>query len=332
MARAAGLRGEAVLNGAVKHHPLQLSSAYGVCRHITRSRAKNFYWAFLVLPRRKRNALCAVYAFMRNADDISDDESVAVATRREKLETLRSSLHRAVDGEATDDPVLLALAHTQKKFEIPMQWLDQLVDGTMMDLQEETSDATEPILALREKGGAPIATETKRLLTFRTFEDLYDYCYHVASVVGLVCIKIFGYRDGKAEKLAERTGIAFQLTNILRDVKEDAQMGRVYLPERDLQTFGVKVEDVAAWPTLQQLRPVLQLEGERALGYYASARELIALVDDDSQPALWALVEIYRQLMEKIAARDYDVFSERVSLTTREKLRVLGKGFVRRLT
>lgn len=315
-----------------KHHPLQLSSAYGVCRHITRSRAKNFYWAFLVLPRRKRNALCAVYAFMRHADDISDDESIPVATRREKLEALRGGFHRAVAGEPTDDPVLLALAHTQKKFEIPMQWLDQLVDGTMMDLQEEPADS-QPNSEMSVAGeGAPVAVATRRVLTFRTFEDLYDYCYHVASVVGLVCIKIFGYGDAKAEKLAERTGIAFQLTNILRDVKEDAQMGRVYLPERDLQTFGVKAEEVAAWPTLEQLRPVLQLEGERALGYYESAKELIGLVHDDSQAALWALVEIYRQLMEKIAARNYDVFSERVSLTTREKLRVLGKGFVRRLT
>jgi phytoene synthase len=318
-----------------KHHPLQLSSAYGVCRHITRTQAKNFYWAFLVLPRRKRNALCAVYAFMRHADDISDDETTPVAARRDKLEAFREKFHRAVAGEPTDDPVMFALAHTQKAYEVPMEWLDKLVDGTMMDLQGKTTPEGEektPALSLRDEDGAPTAVATRRLLTFHTFEDLYQYCYHVASVVGLVCIKIFGYRDAKAEKLAERTGIAFQLTNILRDVKEDAQMGRVYLPERDLETFGVKAESVAAWPTLEQLRPVLQLEGERALGYYDSAKELIGLVDDDSQPALWALVEIYRQLMEKIAARNYDVFSERVRLTNAEKMRVLGKGFVRRLT
>jgi phytoene synthase len=317
-----------------KQHPLQLSSAYGVCRHITRTQAKNFYWAFLVLPRRKRNALCAVYAFMRHADDISDDETTPVAARREKLEAFRDKFHRAVAGEPTDDPVMFALAHTQKAYEVPMAWLDKLVEGTMMDLQEEAGvegDENPPTLRSAQDG-APNAVAMRRLLTFHTFEDLYDYCYHVASVVGLVCIKIFGYRDAKAERLAERTGIAFQLTNILRDVKEDAQMGRVYLPERDLQTFGIKVEDVAAWPTLEQLRPVLQLEGERALGYYDSAKELIGLVDDDSQPALWALVEIYRQLMQKIAARNYDVFTERVHLTNTEKMRVLGKGFVRRLT
>ena len=311
-----------------RHHPLQLSTAYGVCRHITRSQAKNFYYAFLVLPRRKRNALCAVYAFMRHADDISDDESVPALVRREKLSALLDNFHRAAAGEMTDDPVLLALAHTQKAYDVPMEWLDKLVYGTMMDLHEDSSSPTENVAT----AGGDTAVVTRRILTFPSFDDLYAYCYHVASVVGLVCIKIFGYRDPKAEKLAERTGIAFQLTNIIRDVKEDAAMGRVYLPERDLQTFGVTPEDVVAWPSLDRLQPVLQLEGERALVYYQAAQELIALVDDDSQPALWALVEIYRQLMEKIVAKKYDVFSERVRLTTSEKLRVLGKGFVRRLT
>ncbi len=316
------------MNAEKKHHPLQLSTAYAVCRHITRSQAKNFYYAFLVLPRRKRNALCSVYAFMRHADDISDDESTPVLVRREKLSTLLENLHRAVAGAPTDDPVLLALAHTQKVYEIPMEWLDKLVFGTMMDLHDEASSVTEAVAA---EGGST-AVLTKRILTFPTFDDLYAYCYHVASVVGLVCIKIFGYRDPKAEKLAERTGIAFQLTNIIRDVKEDAAMGRVYLPERDLQTFGVTAEAVAAWPTLEQLHPVLQLEGERAMGYYQSAQELVGLIDDDSQPALWALVEIYRQLMEKIAAKNYDVFTDRVHLTTREKLRIVAKGLVRRLS
>jgi phytoene synthase len=305
-----------------------MSAAYGVCRHITRSQAKNFYYAFLVLPRRKRNALCAVYAFMRHADDISDDESVAMSVRREKLTALLDSLHLAIRGQATDDPVLLALAHTQKTYDIPVDWLDKLVAGTMMDLEVPAARSTEAAVA----ASGTTAVATKRLLTFATFDDLYAYCYHVASVVGLVCIKIFGYRDRAAEKLAERTGIAFQLTNILRDVKEDAAMGRVYLPEDDLRKFGVTTEEVVTAPSLNRLQPVLRLEGGRAREYYQSAQELIPLIDDDSQPALWALVEIYRQLMEKIEARNYDVFSERVRLTTSEKLRVLGKGFVRRLT
>ena len=311
-----------------RQHPLQLSTAYGVCRHITRTQAKNFYYAFLVLPRRKRNALCAVYAFMRHADDISDDESVPVLVRREKLSALLEGLHRAVAGELTDDPVLFALAHTQKAYEVPMEWLDKLVFGTMMDLHDDETVPVESVVAAEGQ----TALLTKRLVTFHTFDDLYAYCYHVASVVGLVCIKIFGYRDPKAEQLAERTGIAFQLTNILRDVKEDAGMGRVYLPEQDLQTFGITPEDVVASPTLDRLQPVLQLEGERALRFYQSAPQLIEMVEDDSQPALWALVEIYRRLMEKIATRKYDVFSERVRLSTGEKLRVLGKGLILRLT
>ncbi len=312
-----------------KQHPLQLSTAYGVCRHITRTQAKNFYYAFLVLPRRKRNALCAVYAFMRHADDIADDESVPVLVRREKLSALLDGLHRAVAGDATDDPVLFALAHAQKKYDVPLDWLDKLVFGTMMDLHDPPPQSAVENVATAE---GQTAVLTRHLLTFHSFDDLYAYCYHVASVVGLVCIKIFGYRDPKAEKLAERTGIAFQLTNILRDVKEDAEMGRVYLPEEDLETFGVTPEDVVAGPARDRIRPVLQLEGERALSYYQSAQELIALIDDDSQAALWALVEIYRRLMEKIVARKYDVFSERVRLTTGEKLRVLGKGLVLRLT
>jgi 15-cis-phytoene synthase len=317
----------------VKRHPLQLSTAYGVCRHITRTQAKNFYYAFLVLPKRKRNALCSVYAFMRHADDIADDETVPAAARRERLSALMDGLHRAGAGEATDDPVLLALAHTQKAYDVPMDWLDKLVFGTMMDVQDDASESSkDPALSLRDQDGAPTAVETRHLLTFHRFEDLYEYCYHVASVVGLVCIKIFGYRDVRAEKLAEQTGVAFQLTNILRDVKEDAQMGRVYLPEEDLHSFGITPEDVAASPSRERLHPVLQMEGERALEYYQSAKDLIAMVDDDSQPALWALVEIYRRLMEKIVARKYDVFSERVRLTTGEKLRVLGKGLVLRLT
>jgi phytoene synthase len=330
MARAARGGEEVVLSGDNRrHHPLQLSAAYGVCRHITRSQAKNFYYAFLVLPRRKRNALCAVYAFMRHADDISDDESVPLAARREKLTALLEGLHLAARGQATDDPVLLALAHTQKTYDIPIDWLDKLVAGTMMDLQEPDRSTTQSVD--HANGSAAVMTQ-RRVLTFSTFDDLYAYCYHVASVVGLVCIKIFGYRDRAAEKLAERTGIAFQLTNILRDVKEDAAMGRVYLPEDDLRKFGVTTEEVVTGPSLNRLQPVLQLEGQRAREYYQSAQDLIPLIDDDSQAALWALVEIYRQLMEKIEARKFDVFSERVRLTTSEKLRVLGKGFVRRLT
>ncbi len=308
---------------------LQLSTAYAVCRGITRSQAKNFYYGFLVLPQRKRNALCAVYAFMRHADDISDDAGLSPAFRREKLSGWMQALHDAVQGNPTDDPVLYALADTQRNFEVPLDWLDKLVHGTLMDVSEPEGSGR---WTAGPSGGAGSATLARTALSFRTFEDLYQYCYHVASVVGLVSIRIFGYRDPKAERLAEQLGVAFQLTNILRDVKEDAAMSRVYLPERDMETFGLGVDDLMRGVKIEQLRPVLQMEAERALEYYNSATELIPLVEDDSQPALWALAEIYRRLLQKIIDLNYNVLEQRVRLTTAEKLNVLAQGFLRRLT
>jgi len=299
----------------VSQHPLQLRAAYGVCRHIARSAAKNFYYGFLALPARKRNALSAVYAFMRHADDISDDPSIPCDQRREKLKEWMNALRRVVEGERTDDPVLMALADTQKGFNIPLDLLEKLVQGTAMDLPQAD-----------DKGQCNPAVH------YETFDQLYDYCYHVASVVGLICIRVFGYRDPHAEKLAEETGVAFQLTNIIRDVKEDSQLGRVYLPVEDLHRFGVEASVLSNGNAAIALRPVLEFEAQRAREYYRSAEELLPLIDDDSQPALWTLVEIYRRLLERIAARNYDVFSERVHLSSAEKIGLLARGIARRLT
>ena len=300
----------------MSEHPLQLRAAYSVCRHIARSAAKNFYYGFLVLPQPKRNAISAVYAFMRRADDISDDPSVPPEQRRVKLDEWMNALRRVVAGERTDDPVLFAVADAQRRFKIPLELLEQLVQGTEMDL---------PLVEAAADGTSP-------QVQYETFQQLYDYCYHVASVVGLVCIRIFGYRDPRAEELAEHTGIAFQLTNIIRDVKEDAAMGRLYLPQEDLARFDLSSAVLGNGSAAVRLRPVLELEAHRARDFYQDAEELLPLIDDDSQPALWTLVEIYRRLLEKIAARNYDVFSERVRLSTAEKLAVLGRGFLRRLT
>jgi phytoene synthase len=294
----------------VSEHPLQLRAAYSVCRHIARSAAKNFYYGFLLLPHRKRNALSAVYAFMRHADDISDDPAVPAEQRRAKLDEWMDALRRVVDGERTDDPVLFALADSQKHFNIPLDLLEKLVHGTEMDVPS-ASDGRLP------------------RLQYETFDQLYDYCYHVASVVGLVCIRIFGYRDPRAEKLAEEVGVAFQLTNILRDVKEDAGLGRVYLPREDFARFGVDVQALTNGSAPASLRPVMEFEALRARGYYRAAEELLPLIDDDSRGALWTLVEIYRRLLERIIARNYDVFSDRVSLSAGEKLRVMAKSFLR---
>ncbi|HYM77341.1 MAG TPA: phytoene/squalene synthase family protein [Candidatus Dormibacteraeota bacterium] len=295
--------------------PPQLVMAYSVCKGITRVAAKNFYYAFLVLPRRKREALCAVYAFMRRCDDIADDPKLSPGDRRQQLDTWLDALHRAQQGHPTDDAILLALTDAQRRFTIPAGLLDELAHGTAMDVEESESFA-----------------ETGSVIHYKTFEDLRLYCYRVASVVGLVCIHVFGYRDPAAEALAEQCGIAFQLTNIIRDVKEDAGLGRVYLPEEDLAKCGLALSDVLTQPDPARLRPVLELEAQRARELYISGDELISYVSEDSQPALWVLINIYRSLLVKIAEKQYDVFTTRVALSRWEKLRILGKGFIKRLT
>jgi phytoene synthase len=295
----------------------QLAMAYSVCRGIARSAAKNFYYGFAVLPRRKRNALSAVYAFMRRCDDITDDVTLSPEDRNQRLADWLDKVHRALAAQPTDDPVLLGLSDAQRTYQIPIGLLDQLAYGTAADLEH-----AQPAPA----AGLPAVAR------YQTFEELRQYCYGVASVVGLVCIKIFGYRDPAAEGLAERCGLAFQLTNIIRDVKEDVAMGRVYFPQEDLAQCGLSAADLAAPQVdVARIRPLLAMEAERARDCYRSGEELIPLVNEDSQPALWVLITIYRRLLEKIAAKQYDVFSERVRLTVPEKLTVMGKGILKRL-
>ena len=178
--------------------------------------------------------------------------------------------------------------------------------------------------------------EADSAIGYETFDDLYQYCYHVASVVGLACIHIFGYRDPRAEKLAERCGIAFQLTNILRDIKEDAAVGRVYIPQQDFARFGLSAENLTAANLRNgfnpaKLRPLLEYEAARARDFYQSGWELLPLVEADSRPALWVLIEIYSRLLNKIVQRNYDVFSQRVRVSAAEKLLVLWRGLWRRL-
>ena len=298
---------------ATQHAALQMSTAYSVCRHIARSSAKNFYYGFMLLPARKRNALSAVYAFMRHADDLSDDPGMAPEERRAKLAEFIDTYHRSVEIGRTDDPVFLALKDSQQRYNIPMELLDQLVAGTEMDVRE----------------GLP-QTGTPQVV-YGTFEELYGYCYRVASVVGLVCIRIFGYRTPEAEKYAEQLGIAFQLTNILRDVKEDAAMARVYLPQEDLARFGVTAEELGSGVPMEKLRPLLAFEAKRAREFYVSAERLLPLIEEVSRPALWAMVEIYRGILDRIELKQYDVYTERVRLSLGDKLKVLVKGFGKRL-
>ncbi|MHB1935882.1 MAG: phytoene/squalene synthase family protein [Acidobacteriaceae bacterium] len=287
-----------------------VARAYAVCEAIARREAKNFYYAFLALPKPKRAAVCAVYAFMRHADDLADDEQVPRDQRLLQSQRWLDEWHRAAAGETTNNPVFVALRDAQQRFGISIELLDQLVRGTMMDL---TGSAT----------AAEVAT-------YPTFDDLYRYCYFVASVVGLACIRIFGYSDPRAEALAEQTGIAFQLTNILRDVREDTERGRVYLPLDDLKRHRLTVEQFCSRCESRTLTPdelgLMEMEAARARQYYLSAESLLPLISRDSRAALWVLVTIYRRLLERIEKAQYQVFSARVTVPTREKLWILARG------
>ncbi|WP_263384866.1 phytoene/squalene synthase family protein [Granulicella arctica] len=301
---------------------MTLVEAYRVCRGIAKREAKNFYYAFRVLPPHKRDAMCAVYAFMRRADDLADDEAVSVVERRRLMEEWMVAWRASRQpGSTSQDAVFLALADTQQRFGISDALLEELVQGTSMDLAE--SGAGTGVLV-----GAG-------LQGYRTFDEVYQYCYLVASVVGLVCIRIFGYSDARAEELAEKTGIAFQLTNILRDVKEDAERGRLYLPMDLMGKFSVLPEDVIALTAGRGIRAneqgLLRELSTKAWEYYGAAKMLLPLIDADSRAALWVLVEIYSGLLKRVDARNGDVFSQRARVPTMVKLAILGRGIEKSL-
>jgi phytoene synthase len=291
---------------------ITLDEAYTICRAIAKREAKNFYYAFVALPKPRRNAICAIYAFMRKADDLSDDESIPRDQRLRNLEQWQTAWHSAAEGTSTEDPVFVAVRDATERFGIPLELLDELIAGTTSDLKTNPGDAPD---------------------TYATFADLYQYCYLVASVVGLVCIRIFGYSDPSAERLAEETGVAFQLTNILRDVAEDAERGRVYLPLEDLVAHQVSLKSIlhrtkAAPPTANE-RALLADIGKRAEDYYASADKLLPLIHRESRPALWVLVSIYHALLRRIERANYDVFSERAAVPTAQKVSILAAGMAR---
>jgi phytoene synthase len=291
---------------------ITLDSAYAICRAIAKREAKNFYYAFVALPEPRRNAICAIYAFMRKADDLSDDESIPREQRLLNLEQWQAAWRGASQTVATQDPVFIAVRDATQRFNIPLRLLDELIAGTTSDLKANPRETPD---------------------TYATSADLYRYCYLVASVVGLVCIRIFGYTDPAAEKLAEETGVAFQLTNILRDVAEDAERRRVYLPLEDLAAHNITLYSILhrakATPPTPNERALFAEIGKRAEAYYASADKLLPLIDRESRPALWALVKIYRGLLKRIRRADYDVFSRRISVPTFQKLEILAVGMAR---
>ena len=293
-------------------HAPTIEEAYAICKAIAKREAKNFYYAFIALPPARKNAICAIYAFMRKADDLADDESVPIEERRRRIDAWLVSWRTASGGGQTADPVFVAVRDATERFSIPLTLLDELVAGTIMDLKESA-------------GAAPD--------TYATFADLYRYCYLVASVVGLVCIRIFGYSDPHAEKLAEETGIAFQLTNILRDVVEDAARNRVYLPLEDLKAHDVPLETIlhrrGASPPTPNERSLLADIAGRAEHYYRSAAALLPLIHAESRPALWVLVSIYHELLRRIERSQYDVFTRRASVPLPQKLSILTLGLTR---
>jgi len=265
-----------------------LDRSFQHCRAVARRRAKNFYYSFLLLPRAQRNAMCAVYAFMRYCDDLSDEPGAT----REPLDRWRTALDQALGGQYGGHPALPAFHDTVLRYSIPHSYFYEMIDGVSSDLQPRC---------------------------MQTFDQLYRYCYQVASVVGLTTIHIFGFDSPQALPLAEKCGVAFQLTNILRDVREDVERGRIYLPQEDLTRFGVAVDDLKRGKPASQFIELMRFEAARARDYYKESKPLLGMVHARSRASLWALIEIYSRLLAKIEASDYDVLSRRIALSTVEK-------------
>ena len=283
-----------------------IAASYEECRTVARNSASNFYYAFYLLPEPKRRALCALYAYMRLVDDVSDEPSDAsrpagagspatTAAKQRGLARWRALTDAAYAGDVSGHAILPAFADTCSRFAIPARYFHDLISGAEMDL-------TEP--------------------SYATFARLREYCYRVAGTVGLTCIHVFGFRDQRAPDVAERLGIAFQLTNILRDLRGDLEMGRVYLPQEDLQQFGVRDADLGG-PLTPALAKLLEFQADRAWKFYEEGAEIVGLVERDSRSALWALARTYSGLLARIESRGYDVFSSRVRLSAAEKFGIL---------
>ncbi len=272
--------------------PTSLEESYAFCRAIAKSRARNFYYSFVLLSREQKNAMCAIYAFMRFCDDLSDEEGANAAAIAKWREQLDETLH----GACGNHPLWPAFYDTVRRYGIPHRYFHEMIDGVSSDLQPRV---------------------------FTTFDQLYGYCYQVASVVGLTTIHIFGFDSPEAVPLAEKCGIAFQLTNILRDVREDAGHGRVYIPSDDLTRFGADLSKHDA-----SFVHLMRFEAQRARDYYQQSQPLVDLIHKRSRPSLWALIQIYRRLLERIERSNYDVLDRRISLPTWEKLSIVARAAV----
>ncbi len=273
-----------------------IKAAYSHCGTITRREARNFYYAFLTLPKKQRQAVYAAYAFSREADDIADGNAPP-QDKAQALALLRQRLRKAFRGEP-DGPILMALADASSMYGIPEQYFHHILDGVEMDVA------------------------TRR---YETFDDLRSYCYRVASAVGLISIHVFGYHGEEAKSYAVDFGLAMQLTNILRDLREDIDRDRVYLPQVELRRFGYSEEKLRAGVVDASFNALMRFQVDRTRGYFASGERLLPLLHPRSRPCAMGLWQLYSRLLDRIESRGFDVFTERISLPTCEKLQLTCK-------
>ena len=289
------MKPERIAAAALPGAAAALEKDYAHCASITRRSSSNFYYAFMLLPAARRQALYSVYAFCRFVDDIADDQSVGHPA--ELLARWREELERIFNGTPAH-PISRALAHNVRRFAIPRRYFEEIIDGVEMDLGRTR---------------------------YASFEELRLYCHRVASAVGLVCIEIFGYRNPRARQYAEHLGIAFQLTNIIRDVSEDAGRGRIYLPLEDLARFGVREDEILRGIDTLELRRLLAFEVERARSFYAQAEQALPAEDRAAMVCAEAMRSIYQALLERIASQGCGVIGRRYRLSTPRKLYLVGR-------
>jgi phytoene synthase len=278
---------------------LDLESAYEACRTITRREAKNFYYAFLTLPAAKRRAIYAAYAFCRHCDD-SVDEETSTDAKLKALTELQGNLDTIYSGSA-DSPVYIALADVAQNYDIPQDYFQEVILGVESDLVKDR---------------------------FQNFEELKEYCYRVASVVGLICLQIFGYEDDDAKEYAVDLGLAMQLTNIIRDVREDLDMGRVYLPQDELTRFGVTEEDLRNGVRNEAFLELMRFQSQRAREYFDRGVKLLPYLSRRSRACPAVLGALYSKVLDRIEASDYDVLESRVSLSKAEKIGITAKTWL----
>ncbi len=294
-----------------------LDDCYDHCIRLTKRTAGNFYYSFCGLPAPQFRAMCALYAFMRVTDDWGDDTTRAPAQRIADLDDWQQALTFALRpgwsaaemngwSEAART-IMPAMSDVTERFAIPQEHLFAVVRGVRSDL--ETSGASSPI-------------------RFQTFAELADYCYLVAGAVGLCCIHIWGFHGSEAVRRAIDCGTAFQLTNILRDVGEDAAAGRVYLPADDLQRFGVTVEDLIAQRCDDRFRALMAFEAERAKSFYALAEQLLPCLEPHGRPIMKAMLQLYGGLLSEIERRQFEVFRQHVSLPRWRKLWIAADALI----